>query len=121
MKSGHFFTIGISQSTPLLIIIMITAYFVFVWMFIPNNTPFKKGFNSSKMINVYEGLPNFFDSLKLEHAKQLIEENKCLQVKYGFEIHECTLIEKLEMRAWPRHAIQGTPWYSILCNPHYTE
>jgi len=44
-----------------------------------------------------------------------------MQTRYGFEIYENNLIEKLSQAPWPRIAIQGTPWYNILTNERYAE
>lgn len=41
--------------------------------------------------------------------------------KFGFELSESWLIEKLEDTQWPEKSVQGTPWYAIMCNPAYVE
>lgn len=43
--------------------------------------------------------------------------------RYGFDIYEYPLIKKLHgcLDRYPRIAITGCPWYSILNNPSYAE
>lgn len=40
---------------------------------------------------------------------------------YGFEIEDPQTLEILDHTKMPKKAIQGTPWYSILSNPEYTD
>lgn len=72
-------------------------------------------------LDVDEDLPNFFKVLPLREANRVIAEHDHMQKEYGFELHECTLIEKLENTQWPNRPIQGTPWYSLMSNPKYVE
>ena len=37
------------------------------------------------------------------------------------QIEDPSVIERLDYTNMPKQAIQGTPWYSLLSNPEYTE
>lgn len=60
---------------------------------------------SDKDINVDEDLPNFFKSVKLSHADQVIEENKNLMTHYGFERTDPDCIATLDATVVPKKAI----------------
>ena len=68
-----------------------------------------------------EDLPNFFKSVKLSQADELIAENKNMQEVYGVNLNDPDTIEVLDATTMPRKAIQGTPWYQILSNPRYAD
>jgi hypothetical protein len=40
---------------------------------------------------------------------------------YGVEIEERETILKLKRMGYPKRGMQGSPWYSLLCNPRYTD
>lgn len=71
-------------------------------------------------IKVDEDLPNFFKSVKLTQADELIAENKNMQEHYGLNLNDPDTIETLDMTTMPKKAIQGTPWYQLLSNPKYS-
>lgn len=60
---------------------------------------------SDKDINVDEDLPNFFKSVKLSQADQVIEENKNLMKNYGFERTDPDCIATLDATVVPKKAI----------------
>jgi len=41
--------------------------------------------------------------------------------RYGLEIEDIEVIQKLEKTKIPERCVQGTPWYSILANHDYIE
>jgi len=51
---------------------------------------------SEKDIEVDEDLPNFFQSLKLSHADELILENENMMKNFGFEHNDPDTIEVLD-------------------------
>ena len=74
------------------------------------------------MIAVDEDLPNFFEAVKLGQADEIIEEYYNMKNKYGFEVYDRNVIQKLESIGTPtKWAMQGTPWYSMLSNPDYAD
>jgi len=74
-----------------------------------------------KEIMVDEDLPNFFSAVRLNQADEIINECDNLRDNYGFEIEDPQTLEILDHTKMPKKAIQGTPWYSILSNPEYSE
>lgn len=76
---------------------------------------------SSKDIMVDEDLPNFFTAVKLGQADEIVQETNNLKENYGIEIEDPRVVNILDMTTMPKKPIQGTPWYSILSNPLYSE
>jgi len=74
---------------------------------------------ASKEIAVDEDLPNFFKSVKLSQADELVKENENMQNNFGFMLNDPDTIKKLDDTKVPKKSIQGTPWYQILSNPKY--
>lgn len=70
-------------------------------------------------IAVDEDLPNFFKSVKLSQADELIAENTNMMENFGFEPNDPDTIRILDSTVVPKKAIQGTPWYQILSNFNY--
>jgi hypothetical protein len=64
-----------------------------------------------KEIEVDEDLPNFFNTIKLSMADEIISENTNMIEKYGFEPNDPDTIERLEKVSMPKRPMQGTPWY----------
>jgi len=75
---------------------------------------------ASKEIKVDEDLPNFFKSVKLSQADELVKENINMQNNFGFSLNDPDTIKTLDKTAVPKKAIQGTPWYQILSNARYS-
>jgi len=64
-----------------------------------------------KEIEVDEDLPNFYDTIKLSMAEEIISENNNMINNYGFEPNDPDTIEALEKASMPKRPMQGTPWY----------
>lgn len=73
-----------------------------------------------KEIEVDEDLPNFFDTIKLSMAEEIISENNNMINNYGFEPNDPDTIERLEKASMPKRPMQGTPWYQALTDPKYS-
>jgi hypothetical protein len=81
----------------------------------------KWGFTmASDEMNVDEDLPNFFKSVKLSQADELILENQNMQDNFGINLNDPDTIAVLDNTTMPKKAIQGTPWYQILSNAKYS-
>jgi len=76
---------------------------------------------ASKEIQVDEDLPNFFTSIKLSQADEVVLEYQNLRRNYGIEINDPKVVETLDATTMPKKAIQGTAWYDVLSNKKYTE
>ena len=76
---------------------------------------------SDQEIKVDEDLPNFFDTIKLSSANEIIKEVENMEENFGFEHNDPDTIDNLERckNTFPVKEIQGTPWYQILSNPSY--
>jgi hypothetical protein len=75
---------------------------------------------SDQEIEVDEDLPNFFKSVKLSQADEIIAEEANMKANFGFSFNDGDTIETLDATCVPKKAIQGTPWYQILSNPKYS-
>lgn len=64
-----------------------------------------------KEIEVDEDLPNFYDTIKLSMADEIIAENENMIEKYGFEPNDPDTIDRLKISSMPKRPMQGTPWY----------
>lgn len=97
------------------------AVFILLIQKIFANYLMKWGFTmASQEIKVDEDLPNFFKSVKLTQADELILENVNMQENFGINLNDPDTIEVLDLCVMPKKAIQGTPWYQILSNPKYS-
>ena len=76
---------------------------------------------SEKDIEVEEGLPNFFEALKITSQDEVIKESENMKDNFKIEIEDPVLVERLKGLGVPNLTIQGTPWYNILSNPIYFE
>lgn len=54
------------------------------------------GLSTTSHFEVEEEFPDFFDAIKLKHAREIIKETNTLIRKYGFEINDINFIDKLE-------------------------
>ena len=75
----------------------------------------------AKDVEVDEDLPNFFKTVKLSSADELVLEAQNLKDKYFIEIEDPRTIAVMDETTMPKKAIQGTPWYNVLSNQQYTE
>ena len=76
---------------------------------------------ASKEISVHEDLPNFYTSIKLSQADQVVLEYQNIKRFYGIEINDPIVVNILDNTKMPKKNIQGTPWYDILSNDKYTD
>ena len=98
----------------------LAAVFLIVVQKVFANYLMKWGFAlQSKEIKVDEDLPNFFKSVKLSQADELVLENDNMRDNFGIEINDPDTVKTLNETCIPKKAVQGTPWYSILSNPKY--
>lgn len=87
MKSQHMVVFRICQSSPLFALCACSVAILMIFATIPEETRREWGFTlKSEPIKVDEDLPNFFTAIKFVEADRLIEENKMMQKRYGFEI-----------------------------------
>lgn len=120
MASNHFLYFGVNWGTPVLFMAT-CAVFILSVQKICAGYLMKWGFAmASKEINVDEDLPNFFKSVKLSQADELVEENRNMKDNFLFDLTDPDTIERLDDTKVPKKAIQGTPWYQILSNPRYS-
>lgn len=88
MKSHHMVeNLKINHATPLFAMAIISLFMVILQKAIPDNILQKLGFTlSQEDIIVNEDLPNFYTSIKLKQADQVIMESDNLKTNYGLEI-----------------------------------
>ena len=120
MRSNHFPVFGVNWAAPALLMAIASVALIAIQKIFADYL-MKWGFSmSSQEIQVDEDLPNFFKSVKLSHADELIEENNNMMDHYLFMPNDPDTIEVLDATKIPKKAIQGTPWYQILSNPAYS-
>jgi len=107
MKSGH-----LVHFNPLWIVMGIVALIV-VYIF--------KSMMSSKVFEVDEDLPNFFESITLGQADMMVNEEYHAKNHFGVLVNDPDTVERLDETEVPEKAIQGTPWYTVLSNLSYIE
>lgn len=120
MLSQHFLFFGVNWATPLLFMVF-SAVFILTAQNIFASYLMKWGFAmASKEIKVDEDLPNFFKSVKLSQADEVVFENENMKNNFCFNLNDPDTIERLDDTKVPKKAIQGTPWYQILSNARYS-
>lgn len=67
-----------------------------------------------------EDLPNFFESIKLSQADELVKEEENMKNYFGIQVNDPDTVSRLDATKIPKKAIQGTPWYTILSNTKYS-
>lgn len=67
-----------------------------------------------------EDLPDFFKTIRLSQAKELVAEQDNMRHIYGFIHNDPDTTEALETLDFSRNPMQGTPWYQILSNVRYS-
>jgi hypothetical protein len=73
----------------------------------------------SKEIQVDEDLPDFYDTLKLSMADELLNEEGNMKENFYLSFNDADTIDALTKIKNPVRPIQGSPWYSILSNAKY--
>lgn len=111
MKSHHYPEFTINWATPCLCFASFAIALLILQRTIPESLQ-KWGFTmAERELKVDEDLPNFFESIKLVDADELIQENNNMQNNFGFQPNDPDTIEVLDATAVPDKAMQGTPWY----------
>lgn len=102
--------------------VFLSTIIMLLQTFIPDEYLQKSGFSLQKdEIRVDEDLPNFFSAVRLNQADEIIKESDNLRDNYCFEIEDPQTLEILDHTHMPKKAIVGTPWYTVLSNPEYSE
>ena len=65
--------------------------------------------DESNKITVDEDLPNFFRSIKMSSAQELIAENENLMERFGIEVTDPDTVKGLSKIMMPFKAMQGIP------------
>lgn len=90
MKSHHMIeNLKINHATPLFAMAVISLVMIILQKAIPDSVLQKLGFTLSQDdIIVDEDLPNFYTSIKLKQADQIIMECDNVKTNYGLEIED---------------------------------
>jgi hypothetical protein len=120
MLSGHTVKIGVNWASPVMLMCLAAILLIAVQKIFADYL-MKWGFAlQSKEIEVDEDLPNFFKTVKLSQADELVSEEVNMKENFGFSFNDGDTIATLDETCVPKKAIQGTPWYQILSNPKYS-
>jgi len=127
MRSGHAFGADLKDSAeinwafPALFITMAALSIIGLQKVLGEYLT-KWGFTlQTNAIAVDEDLPNFFESIKLSQADELIAENDNMRNNFGFTPNDPDTIHVLDHCKVPKLAMQGTPWYQIMSNGIYAQ
>lgn len=105
MKSGHQVYIGVTWAAPLLLMAVASIFLVAVQKIFADYL-MKWGFAlSDQEIEVDEDLPNFFKSIKLSQADEIICEEENMKKNFGFSYNDGDTIETLDATMVPKKAI----------------
>lgn len=122
MPSGHFITLDVNWATPMLIMAFCAVFLVLFIRFCPYQIRAALGFSlQDKEIEVDEDLPNFFDTILLSQADELVEEEKNVKKYFGIAFNDPDTVNTLDAATQPKKAMMGTPWYTVLSNDAYKE
>lgn len=122
MKSGHFITLTVNWATPMLIMAFCAVFIVLFIRFCPYQWRARLGFSlQKKEIEVDEDLPNFFKTILLNQADEIVQEEVNIQEFYGFLITDPDTVTELRKAKQPKKAMIGTPWYNVLSNDEYKD
>lgn len=122
MKSDHFITFSVNWAIPVLLMALCAVFLILFIRIVPNDIRMKWGFSlQQKEIEVDEDLPNFFDTVLLSQADELVNEEKNLKLWYGIECNDPDTVRILDEAKQPKRSIMGTPWYTVLSNDQYKE
>jgi len=106
-----------------MLLMAFSAIFLVLFIrFCPNYIRMRLGFSlQEKEIKVDEDLPNFFDTILLNQADELVNEEKNLKEFFGIECNDPDTVERLDNCKQPSKSMMGTPWYTVLSNEAYKE
>lgn len=72
-----------------------------------------------KQVEFSEGLPNFYETVKLRDADWMISMNEYYEKTYAMKTVSKELTNRLDANGIVVKPCQGTPWYNILANADY--
>lgn len=111
---------NINQASPVFLLIISATFLLIIQKVFDPETLASWGFSmQAKAIEVDEDLPDFFETVKLSMADELLLEESNMKMHYNFSYNDADTIEELVNSKNPKRPIQGTPWYSILSNAKY--
>ena len=122
MPSEHFLTTDVNWASPVLIMALSAIFLVIFIKVCPHDLRMELGFSlQKKEILVDEDLPNFFDTILLSKADELVKEEENLKQIYGIECNDPDTVDRLDYCTQPPRSMMGTPWYTVLSNDEYKD
>ena len=119
MKSTHFLKLTPGHASPMLIMGG-SAVFIIAFTKIFKEQLAGWGFAlQKKEIKVDEDLPNFFKTIRLNQADEIVLEEENMRKHYLLQINDPDTVEQLDSTKMPKKAMMGTPWYTVLSNSQY--
>jgi len=95
MRSGHFFQIQVDHTSPLLLMCAASVFLILIQKFFDESLK-KWGFSlQAKDIEVDEDLPDFFETVKLSMADELLAEELNMRNNFGFSYNDGDTIDEL--------------------------
>jgi len=105
MKSNHTPFIGVNWAAPILLMCFSSIFLVIIQKVFADQLQ-RWGFSlQEKEIEVDEDLPNFFKSVRLSQADEVLKEEANMREKYGFSYTDQDTVEYLEKATIPKKAI----------------
>ena len=119
MKSTHFLDFKPGHASPMLYMAF-SAVFIIAFTKIFKDYIGQWGFAlQSKEIKVDEDLPQFFTTIRLGQADEIVLEEENMKTHFGLQINDPDTVETLDSTKMPKKAMMGTPWYTVLSNAQY--
>jgi len=89
MPSGHFIAFSVNWASPMLVMALCAVFIVAFIRFCPNWLRMVLHFSlQEKEIKVDEDLPNFFDTILLSQADELVNEEKNVKEYFGIAFND---------------------------------
>jgi hypothetical protein len=89
MPSGHFITFSVNWASPMLVMALCAVFIVAFIRFCPKRLRMVLHFSlQEKEIKVDEDLPNFFDTILLSQADELVNEEKNVKDYFGIAFND---------------------------------
>lgn len=120
MASSHVFMVDVNWTTPILFMGAVSLFILTLQKLFQASLQIWGYAMQAKDIKVDEDLPNFFESVKLSQADEIIIEDDNMKNNYGFVYNDGDTIATLNASKMPKKVIVGTPWYFILSNAKYS-
>lgn len=119
MRSNHYVKMQPDHASPLLYMALAAVSLIMFQKTFSGKLQVWGFAMQSQDIQVDEDLPNFFSTIKLNQADEVVLEEQNMIDHFGVQINDPCTVERLDATRMPKKAMMGTPWYTVLSNASY--